>query len=155
MKLLLNLLELVFVPFFQPVEPKDVAFAALPQECVMRYDDFLRRERGAVSTWVVPCDLDGDGRAELLIWTGMAGSGGEEWSVMVRRQDAWHWAGDVFGVVYLPRRGAGILLEEPCGWSEANWSYCVLRDGEVKRAFSWETQYCRPVRQGIRKIRWK
>ena len=81
--LLIYLLSIILASHsLSEMKPEKILFSRLPTECAAEYDPFLRKERKAVSTDVIRIDLDGDGKPEMLVWTGDAGSAGEEWSVM-------------------------------------------------------------------------
>ena len=124
-------------------EPREVAFAELPRECVVEYLPFLKRERSAESTLVLECDLDGDGKKEMFVWTGEGGSGGEVWSVMTCRDSLWYRAGQLFGNLFLvdkpPYRG--VLVETPLGWEYATWEYWELRDDELQSRLKLQVRY--------------
>ena len=81
--LLIYLLSIILASHsLSEMKPETIPFPRLPIECAAEYDPFLRKERKAVSTDVIRIDLDGDGKPEMLVWTGDGGSAGEEWSVM-------------------------------------------------------------------------
>ena len=125
---------------------REVAFAELPPECTAEYDQGLREFRKATAALVCRCDLDGDGADELLIWTGNSGSGGEEWSVMTKRDEKYRRAGRVFGIVHFVDRSPfrGLAVETPCGWENATWEYWELKDGTLVSRLKLDIRYRKP-----------
>ena len=53
--------------------------------------------------------------------------------------------GDVFGILY--KSGNGLIVESPCGWDEATWSYYELANGKLICKFTIKVKYSKPVRQ--------
>ena len=126
---------------------REVAFAELPPECAAEYHAEIREFRIATATRVCRCDLDGDGAEELLIWTGNSGSGGEEWSVMTKRDGKYRRAGRVFGIVHFVDRPPyrGLVVEMPCGWNNSSWEYWELKDGILTCRLAIDMHYDRPA----------
>ena len=124
----------------------EVAFAELPPECAAECHAEIREFRKATATLVCRCDLDGDGTDELLIWTGNSGSGGEEWSVMTKRDGKYRRAGRVFGIVHFVDRPPhrGLIVGTPCGWEHATWEYWELKDGVLYSRLKLDIRYCKP-----------
>ena len=131
------------------MKPEKILFSRLPTECAAEYDPFLRKERKAVSTDVIRIDLDGDGKYEMLVWTGNGGSAGEEWSVMRQNGSKYIRIGQVFGRLYsLPSsQYRGLLVCIPCGWDQATWSFYQLQAGKLKQIIEFEIHYSKPIRQ--------
>ena len=126
---------------------REVAFAELPPECSAEYHAEIREFRIATATLVCRGDLDGDGTDELLIWTGNSGSGGEEWSVMTKRDGRWLRAGQVFGNLHFVDRSPfrGLVVGTPCGWSNSSWEYWELKDGILTCRLAIDMHYDRPA----------
>ena len=142
--LLLLVLSVVLGEFGGAELPiREAGFSELPPECAAEYLPFLREERQAVGTRVARCDLDGDGDAEYLVWTGACGSGGETWSVMTRRGGKWRRAGQIFGSMHFVDRPPhrGFVVETPHGWEYATWSFVELVDGSLKRRLTLDVRY--------------
>ena len=131
------------------MKSEKILFSQLPTECAAEYDSFLRKERKAVSTDVIRVDLDGDGKYEMLVWTGNGGSGGEEWSVMRQNGSKYIRIGQVFGRLFaLPSsQFRGLLVCHPCGWDQATWSFYQLQAGKLKQIIEFEIHYSKPIRQ--------
>ena len=131
------------------MKSEKILFSRLPTECAAEYDSFLRKERNAVSTDVIRVDLDGDGKNEMLVWTGNGGSSGEEWSVMRYNGSKYIRTGQVFGRLFaLPSsQFRGLLVCTPCGWDQASWSFYQLRAGTLKKIIEFEIHYSKPIRQ--------
>ena len=124
-KILLSVLAVVLSGVSpEPLEEKVVPFAAMPAECSAVYDADIRKFRQAQSTNVISADLDGDKTPELLVFNGENGSGGEGWAVMQKVNGKYRKAGEVFGILY--KSGKGLIVQTPCGWNEASWSYYEL-----------------------------
>ena len=124
---------------------REAAFAELAPECAAEYDRELREFRKTSATTVCRCDLDGDGTEELLVWTGESGSGGEGWIVMRKEKGTYRKAGEVFGILH--KSGRGLIVESPCGWSYADWSYYELIGGALVRKLDVEVEYGNPIRR--------
>ena len=140
---------------FAEMKPEKIPFSRLPTECTAEYDPFLRKERKAVSTDVVRIDLDGDGKPEMLVWTGDGGSGGEEWSVMRHDGTKYIRIGQVFGRFFSSPSSQfrGLLVCHPCGWDQASWSFYQLRAGKLEKILEFEIHYSKPIRQKMSKIK--
>lgn len=131
------------------MKSEKILFSRLPTECSAEYDPFLRKEQKAVSTDVIRVDLDGDGKNEMLVWTGNGGSGGEEWSVMRHNGTKYTRIGRIFGRLYsLPSsQFRGLLVCTPCGWNQASWSFYQFQAGKLEKIIEFEIRYSKPVRQ--------
>ena len=131
------------------MKSEKILFSRLPTECAAEYDPFLRKERKAVSTDVIRVDLDGDGKNEMLVWTGNGGSSGEEWSVMRYNGSKYIRTGQVFGRLFaLPSsQFRGLLVCTPCGWDQASWSFYQLQAGKLKQIIEFEIHYSKPIRK--------
>ena len=129
----------------EPLDEKVVPFNEMPVECAAVYDADIRQFRQATATEVITSDLDGDKIPELLIFNGENGSGGVGWAVMQKANGKYRKVGDVFGILY--KSGNGLIVESPCGWSYADWSYCELTNGKLVRKLSIRVEYSKPVRQ--------
>ncbi|MBQ7402601.1 MAG: hypothetical protein IJW05_04085 [Lentisphaeria bacterium] len=134
----------------EPLEEKVVPFNAMPAECAAVYDADIRQLRQATATEVITSDLDGDSNAELLIFNGENGSGGEGWAVMRKDNGKYRKAGDVFGILY--KSGNGLIVESPCGWTEATWSYYTIEHGKLACKFEITVKYSKPIRQALKEI---
>ena len=134
----------------EPLEEKVVPFEKLPAECMAVYDTEIRQFLQATSTEVISVDLDGDKVNELLIFNGENGSGGEGWAVMQKDNEKYRKAGDVFGILY--KSGNGLIVESPCGWADATWSYYTIEHGKLVCKFTIKVKYCKPVRQEPKEI---
>ena len=134
----------------EPLEEKVVPFNAMPAECAAVYDADIRQLRQATATEVIASDLDGDKESELLIFNGNNGSGGEGWAVMQKNNGKYRKAGDVFGILY--KSGNGLIVESPCGWAEATWSYYSIQHGKLVCKFTIKIKYSKPVRQEPKEI---
>ena len=129
----------------EPLEEKVVPFNAMSAECAAVYDADIRQLRQATATEVITSDLDGDCNAELLIFNGENGSGGEGWAVMQKHNGKYRKVGEVFGILY--KSGNGLIVESPCTWAEATWSYYTLEHGKLVCKFEITVKYSKPVRQ--------
>ena len=129
----------------EPLEEKVVPFDKMPAECVAVYDADIRQFRQVTLTEVISVDLDGDKVNELLIFNGENGSGGEGWAVMRKDNGKYRKAGDVFGILY--KSGNGLIVESPCGWAEATWSYYTIEHGKLVCKFEITVKYSKPIRQ--------
>ena len=134
----------------EPLEEKVVPFNAMPAECASVYDADIRQLRQATETQVITTDLNGDKEPELLIFNGNNGSGGEGWAVMQKNNGKYRKAGEVFGILY--KSGNGLIVESPCGWSEATWSYYTIEHGKLVCKFTIKVKYSKPVRQEPKEI---
>ena len=129
----------------EPLEEKVVPFNAMPAECAAVHDADIRQFRLATATEVISVDLDGDKIPELLIFNGENGSGGVGWAVMQKDNGKYRKVGDVFGILY--KSGNGLIVESPCGWADATWSYCTIEHGKLVCKFTIKVKYSKPVRQ--------
>ena len=129
----------------EPLEEKVVPFEKLPAECAAIYDADLRQFRQAISTEVISVDLNGDKINELLIFNGESGSGGEGWAVMQKYNGKYRKVGDLFGILY--KSGNGLIVESPCGWAEATWSYYTIEHGKLVCKYTTKVKYSKPIRQ--------
>ena len=129
----------------EPLEEKVVPFDKMPAECAAVYDADIRKLRQTTETEVISVDLDGDNIPELLIFNGESGSGGEGWAVMQKANGKYRKVGDVFGILY--KSGNGLIVESPCGWTEATWSYYTIEHGKLVCKFEITVKYSKPVRQ--------
>ena len=148
--LLFYLLSIILAShLLSEMKSEKILFSRLPTECAAEYDPFLRKERKAVSTDVIRVDQDGDGKNEMLVWTGDGGSAGEEWSVMQHDGTKYIRIGRVFGRLFaLPSSPfRGLLVCHPCGWDQATWSFYQLQAGKLKQIIEFEIHYSKPVRQ--------
>ena len=134
----------------EPLDEKVVPFNAMPAECAAVYDVDIRQFRQATATEVITSDLDGDKVPELLIFNGENGSGGEGWVVMRKDNGKYRKAGDVFGILY--KSGNGLIVESPCGWAEATWSYYMIEHGKLVCKFEITVKYSKPIRQAPKEI---
>ena len=134
----------------EPLEEKTVPFNAMPAECAAVYDADIRQFRQATATEVITSDLDGDKIPELLIFNGENGSGGEGWAVVQKANGKYRKVGDVFGILY--KSGNGLIVESPCGWAEATWSYYTIEHGKLVCKFTIKVKYSKPVRQDPKEI---
>ena len=148
--LLIYLLSIILASHsLSEMKSEKILFSRLPTECAAEYDPFLRKERNAVSTDVIRIDLDGDGKHEILVWTGDGGSAGEEWSVMRHNGSKYTRIGRVFGRLFsLPlSQFRGLLVCNPCGWEQASWSFYQLQAGKLEKIIELEIHYSKPIRQ--------
>ena len=129
----------------EPLDEKVVPFNEMPVECAAVYDADIRQFRQATSTEVISVDLNGDKVNELLIFNGENGSGGVGWAVMQKANGKYRKVGDVFGILY--KSGNGLIVESPCGWAEATWSYYTIEHGKLVCKFTIKVKYCKPIRQ--------
>ena len=134
----------------EPLEEKVVPFNAMPAECTAVYDAGIRQLRQATETEVITSDLDGDKVPELLIFNGENGSGGEGWVVMRKDNGKYRKAGDVFGLLY--KSGDGLIVETPCGWAEATWSYYMIEHGKLVCKLNITVKYSKQIRQEPKEI---
>ena len=134
----------------EPLEEKVVPFDKMPAECAAVYDADIRQFRQATATEVITSDLDGDKIPELLIFNGENGSGGEGWAVMQKANGKYRKVGDVFGILY--KSGNGLIVESPCTWNEATWSYYTIEHGKLVCKFEITVKYSKPVRQDPKEI---
>ena len=134
----------------EPLEEKVVPFNAMSAECAAVYDADIRQLRQATATEVITSDLDGDKIPELLIFNGENGSGGEGWAVMQKANGKYRKVGDVFGILY--KSGNGLIVESPCGWADATWSYYTIEHGKLVCKFTIEVKYSKPIRQEPKEI---
>ena len=134
----------------EPLDEKVVPFDKMPAECAAVYDADIRQFRQATATEVITSDLDGDKIPELLIFNGENGSGGEGWAVMQKANGKYRKVGDVFGILY--KSGNGLIVESPCGWTEATWSYYMIEHGKLVCKFTIKVKYSKPVRQEPKEI---
>lgn len=126
-------------------ESKEVSFKKLPKECVEAYDKDIREWRKTETTEVIEIDLDKDKINELLIFNGENGSGGEGWAVMQKHNKKYQKAGEVFGILY--KLESGLLVEKPCGWNYADWTYYELIDGVLIEKIDINVEYQKPIRK--------
>ena len=148
--LLIYLLSIILASHsLSEMKPEKTLFSRLPTECTAEYDPYLRKERKAVSTNVIRIDLDGDGKSEMLVWTGDGGSAGEEWSVMRHNGSKYIRIGQVFGRLFaLPSsQFRGLLVCNPCGWDQASWSFYQLQAEKLEKIIEFEIHYSKPIRQ--------
>ena len=129
---------------------KVVPFDKMPAECAAVYDADIRQFRQATATEVITSDLDGDKIPELLIFNGENGSGGEGWSVVQNANGKYRKVGDVFGILY--KSGNGLIVESPCGWADATWSYYTIEHGKLVCKFEITVKYSKPIRQAPKEI---
>ena len=134
----------------ESLEEKVVPFDKMPVECAAVYDAGIRQLRQATETEVITSDLDGDKVPELLIFNGENGSGGEGWVVMRKDNGKYRKAGDVFGILY--KSGNDLIVESPCGWAEATWSYYTIEHGKLVCKFEITVKYSKPIRQAPKEI---
>ena len=134
----------------EPLDEKVVPFDKMPAECAAVYDADIRQFRQATATEVITSDLDGDKIPELLIFNGENGSGGEGWAVMQKNNGKYRKAGDVFGILY--KSGNGLIVESPCGWADATWSYYTIEHGKLVCKFEITVKYSKPIRQAPKEI---
>ena len=134
----------------EPLDEKVVPFDKMPAECAAVYDADIRQFRQATETQVITSDLNGDKVPELLIFNGENGSGGEGWAVMQKNNGKYRKAGDVFGILY--KSGNDLIVESPCGWAEATWSYYTIEHGKLVCKFEITVKYSKPVRQDPKEI---
>jgi hypothetical protein len=129
----------------EPLEEKVVPFEKLPAECAAVYDADIRKLRQATSTEVISVDLNDDKVNELLIFNGQNGSGGEGWTIVQKHDGKYRKIGEVFGILY--KSGNGLIVESPCGWAEATWSYYTIEHGKLVCKFTIKVKYSKTVRQ--------
>ena len=129
----------------EPLDEKVVPFDKMPAECAAVYDADIRQFRQATATEVITSDLDGDKIPELLIFNGENGSGGVGWAVMQKVNGKYRKAGEVFGILY--KSGNGLIVESPCGWDEATWSYYELSNGKLALKLVVDVKYREPIRK--------
>ena len=134
----------------EPLEEKIVPFEKLPAECAAVYDADIRQFRQATETEVISANLDDDKEPELLIFNGENGSGGEGWAVMQKNNGKYRKVGDLFGILY--KSGNGLIVESPCGWAEATWSYYTIEHGKLVCKFEITVKYSKPIRQAPKEI---
>ena len=134
----------------EPLDEKVVPFDKMPAECAAVYDADIRQFRQATATEVITSDLDGDKIPELLIFNGENGSGGEGWAVMQKANGKYRKVGDVFGILY--KSGNGLIVESPCGWADATWSYYTIEHGKLVCKFEITVKYSKPIRQASKEI---
>ena len=128
-------------------ESKEVSFKKLPKECVEVYDKDIREWRNVETTEVIEIDLDKDKINELLIFNGENGSGGEGWAVMQKNNGKYRKVGEIFGVLY--RVESGLLVEKPCGWNYADWTYYELIKGVLVEKVDINVEYQQPIRNAV------
>ena len=149
-KLLLQVLAVVLnIGPAGNVEETTVRLDRLPPECSAVYDTAVRKFTRAQTTEIITVDMDGDGQKEMLVYNGLNASSGEGWTVMRKREGRWSACGEIFGVIrFLPHSGrTGLLVESPCGWSYADWSYYELGKGGLREMFSIGVEYRQPIRR--------
>ena len=134
----------------EPLDEKVVPFDKMPAECAAVYDADIRQFRQATATEVITSDLDGDKIPELLIFNGENGSGGVGWAVVQKANGKYRKIGDVFGILY--KSGNGLIVESPCGWAEATWSYYTIEHGKLVCKFTIKVKYSKPIRQAPKEI---
>ena len=134
----------------EPLDEKVVPFDKMPTECAAVYDADIRQFRQATATEVITSDLDGDKIPELLIFNGENGSGGVGWAVMQKANSKYRKVGDVFGILY--KSGNGLIVESPCGWADATWSYYTIEHGKLVCKFEITVKYSKPIRQEPKEI---
>ena len=134
----------------EPLDEKVVLFDKMPAECAAVYDADIRQFRQATATEVITSDLDGDKIPELLIFNGENGSGGVGWAVVQKANGKYRKVGDVFGILY--KSGNGLIVESPCGWANATWSYYTIEHGKLVCKFEITVKYSKPIRQAPKEI---
>lgn len=128
----------------EKLKEKVVPFEKLPAECAAVYDADIRQLRQATSTEVISIDLN-DKVNELLIFNGENGSGGEGWTIMQKNDGKYRKIGEVFGILY--KSGKGLIVESPCGWDEADWSYYENINGKLVQKLAINVKYAKPIRE--------
>ena len=134
----------------EPLEEKVVPLEKLPAECAAVYDADIRQFWQATSTEVISVDLDGDKVNELLIFNGENGSGGVGWTVMQKIAGKYRKTDEVFGILY--KSGKGLIVESPCGWADATWSYYTIEHSNLVCKFEITVKYSKPIRQAPKEI---
>ncbi len=151
MEILLAVLTMILTPQFIPDDMiEKVSFAELPEVCAAAYDPFLRKEREAVDTNVIRFDFDGDGKKELIVWDGDAGSGGEGWVIFKElKSGKWTRMGEVFGLLSLVKhqKHNGLLVCSSNGWNEAKWHYYELDQEKLVCRYEVSVKYREPIRE--------
>lgn len=127
------------------VEIRKVRFEELPAACANEYRPGMRGNCGAEHVEIMNFDLDGDGRDEMLVCSGSAGSCGGSWSVMTPSPNGWTCAGRVSGELSFVSRldCRGLLACLPLGGNEARWDFYELRKGVLHNPVSASVQYAR------------
>ncbi|MBQ9788714.1 MAG: hypothetical protein IJW31_03850 [Lentisphaeria bacterium] len=131
-------------------ESKKIPFEKLPIECVEVYDKDIREWRNEDSTEVIEIDLDDDQIAELLIFNGQNGSGGEGYTVMQKHNGKYRKVGEVFGCLY--QNGKGLIVELPLTPHHAEWSYYELINGKLDKQLQFHVEYAQAVREKVETI---
>ena len=85
-----------------------------------------------------------------MIFNGENGSGGVGWAVMQKNNGKYRKVGDVFGILY--KSGNGLIVESPCGWADATWSYYTIEHGKLVCKLNITVKYSKPVRQEPKEI---
>ena len=85
-------------------------------------------------------DLDNDGSNEMIVtYRHYWGKGGTAYDILTKRNGKWI-KGDGFGAMFwqpLKINGRfGLLLDNKCGWSQRNYSFCEFKNGELVPAVS-------------------
>ncbi len=151
-KLLAIAVAAALSPVWTPA--REVKFEDLPPVCSAVYEPYLKELRNAVSTEVISIDMDKDGQDEMLVWDGNEGTGGQGWTLLIKRSNTWQKAGEFFGdVIAVPLAECnGILICSPCGWANASFGYYELLNGSLQKRLAFEIDYSKPVRKNPSKI---
>ena len=120
---------------------QQVPLEKLPPVCKEACDElkeiYGNEEKTASVAYI---DLDNDGSNEMIVtYRHYWGNGGTAYDILTKRNGKWI-KGDGFGAVFwqpLKINGRfGLLLDNKCGWSQRNYSFCEFKNGELVPAVS-------------------
>ena len=115
---------------------KEVPLEKMPnacqEDCISAKEIYGNDVKTASVTYI---DLDSDGNAEMIVtYRHYWGNGVRSYDILSKRNGEWVKSHEFHAVFWQPLKiggKVGLFLDNKCGWTQRNYSFCEFKEGKL------------------------